>query len=193
MYGRKSIDILEEKHEAALKQWNDLFNPDNNFNKIRNYISDTFTKAYTYRKDNPHFIIEAVKESDKKQLSKFINVMESLGVPLILNENKDKIVQITPNEEEIETYYLWVLEQIYKLFIGIVKFDGGIHKCEMYDFCKRSFTHQKMDEALTIITSDFLCIYSPWERSKTIDERNICPWGAYWYSCAMKDISEKNL
>lgn len=192
VYGQKSIDILEKKHKGSLQQWNDLFSPDKNFDKIRNYISDVFTSAYTYRKDNPYFIIEAVRESDKKQLSKFINVIESLGAPLILNENKDVIVQITPSKEKIETYYLWVIEQIYKLFIGIAKFDNGVYKCEMHEFCKKSFTDQKMDEALTIITSDLSCIYSPWERSKTKEEREICPWGAYWYSCAMKNISEKN-
>lgn len=65
LYGRKSIDILEEKHKGALKQWNDLFSPDENFNKIRNYVSGTLEKAYTYRKDNPQFIIEAVRESEK--------------------------------------------------------------------------------------------------------------------------------
>lgn len=192
LYGRKSIDILEEKHKGALKQWNDLFSYDKNFDKIRNYILDVFTNAYTYRKDNPHFIIEAVRESDKNQLSKFINVMESLGVPLIVNENKDVIAQITPSKVKIETYYLWVIEQIYKLFIGITKFDNGVYKCEMHEFCKKSFTDQKMDEALTIITSDLSCIYSPWKRSKTNKERMICPWGAYWYSCDMKDIFEKN-
>ena len=192
LYGRKSIDILEEKHNGALQQWNDLFSSDNNFDKIKNYISNTLEKAYTYRKDNPHFIIEAVRESEKKQLSQFIKIIERLGAPLILNEKKDKIVQITPNDDEVETYYLWVLEQIYKLFTGASKLDNGVYKCEMYEFCKSSFTDQKMEEALSIVTADFSCIYCPWERSKTKEERQICPWGAYWYSCSMKDVSEKN-
>lgn len=192
LYGRKSIDILEEKHNGALQQWNDLFSPDKNFDKIRNYISDTLKKAYTFRKNDPHFIIEAVRESEKKQLSQFIKIIERLGAPLILNEKKDKIVQITPSDEEIETYYLWVLEQIYKLFTGASKFDNGVYKCEMYEFCKSSFEYKKMEDALSIISSDFSCIYNPWERRKTKEERCICPFGAYWYSCAMKDVSEKN-
>lgn len=192
LYGRKSIDILEEKHNGALQQWNDLFSPDKNFDKIRNYILDTLGKSYAYRKDNPHFIIEAVRESEKKQLSQFIKIIERLGAPLILNEKKDRIVQITPNDDEVETYYLWVLEQIYKLFTGASKLDNGVYKCEMYEFCKSSFIDQKMEEALSIITGDFSCIYNPWERRKTEKERCICPFGAYWYSCAMKDISEKN-
>lgn len=192
LYGRKSIDILEKKHNEALQQWNDLFSSDNNFDKIKNYISDTLDKGYAYRKENPHFIIEAVRESEKRQLSQFIKIIEKLGAPLILNEKKDKIVQITANDDEVETYYLWILEQIYKLFTGVSKLDNGVYKCEMYEFCKRSFTDQKMEEALSIITGDFSCIYNPWERRKTEKERHICPFGAYWYSCAMKDISEKN-
>lgn len=191
-YKQNSIDILEEKHRASLQQWSHLFSPDNNFDKIKDYILMMFKKAYEYRKNNPHFILEAVKESEQKQLSQFIKIIEDLGAPLILNEKKDKIVQITPDGEEIETYYLWVIEQIYKLFTGISKFNEGAYKCEMHEFCKSSFEYKKMEDALSIITEDYSCIYSPWKRSETGKERCICPFGAYWYSCAMKDVSEKN-
>lgn len=85
-----------------------------------------------------------------------------------------------------------MLEQIYKLFTGASKLNNGTYKCEMYEFCKKSFEDQEMIDALTIITTDLSCIYSPWERRKTKKERCICPFGAYWYSCAMKDVSEKD-
>jgi hypothetical protein len=181
----KTIDVLGERHEQAKQSWEDLFTA-NNFPKVKNHIQKMMETAFMQRKNNPYFILDAVKESKKENLSKFTLLLEEIGAPLILNGNKDEIVQITPTNNIIDTSYLWVINQIYKIFREGVKL--GTYKCEMFNFCKKNLEDQKLTNELKKLHSDLNCIYCPWKRSETSEERSFCSFGRYWYSCNMKDI-----
>jgi len=139
------------------------------FNDNKKWIKYLFTNALEFRITRPFFILEIVA-AGKLQNNKILKeLLNKLGTPMITNiHNEGFILDMGSHKMNISPEYLWVIYQIYKLFLTDIELFKG---CELYKYCEISCIHNKIP-----IYVSSRCD-KPWTR---VDDNELCPFAIMW-------------
>lgn len=148
------------------------------FDENRSWMNYIISSGMDLRITHPFFMLQIVRNGkyleNGKINNRFLNdLISKLGSPLAINENFEASLVMTTNHDyNISIEYLWVINQVYKIYTNGLKNDT--YKCEMIEWCKSSCEENKIEDY-----TDDRCRYDPWLRSKDSDP-NSCTFGRLW-------------
>lgn len=148
------------------------------FQENRQWINYILCSAMDIRIEIPYFILDIARGGRMKSNPYFLAFIKKIGSPVVLNDNYEMSMASPETYNfNIVPEYLWVINQIYKIFLG--KTNAGTIKCEMIRWCDDS-----ADQSGVPIFTDHRCRYDPWTRASDADPHH-CPFGKLWKTWAL--------
>ena len=178
--------LLRIRKDDAVNQMSGYFTA--NYDSMITWITQMLEAAYAIRIKNPYFMLEIARGRDIRNNKAFINVLNEIGCPVIMN-NQSNMVYIRNNsiEDNVHPPIFNVISQIYSIMNRNV-LEHNTYKCQLIDWCHKDFltTGQK-----DLTTDGDSCRYAPWERAKEEDIYQ-CYFGQIWYTWGLKDVVPQN-
>lgn len=178
--------LLKIRKDDAVNQISGYFTA--NYDSMITWTTQMLEAAYAIRMKNPYFMLEIARGRDIRNNKAFIDVLNEIGCPVIMN-NQNNMVYIRNNniKDNVHPPVFNVISQIYSIMNRNV-LEHNTYKCQLMDWCHKDFltTGQK-----DLTTDGDSCRYAPWERVREEDIHQ-CYFGQIWYTWGLKDVIPNN-
>jgi hypothetical protein len=139
-------DLFNKLSLLACQQINDYFTTQN-YKENKSWVTQTFNAANRLRVNKPYFMIDIAKMGCVKENPIFMFCLNTIGCPVTLNDDKSTIVPIVDrmiDVEKIDPSCFWTISQIYSIFSNEGTLKHDTYKCEMIEWCKKSFEKRQV-------------------------------------------------
>lgn len=180
-------DHLKKYSQFAAKQLSDYFTT-SNYDKEKCYSILMLYEALEIRMQYPYFFLDIARGSTICENNLFKRILGEIGCPVILNKTEDLTsifgrIAFLDQNETYDPSCFWVINQMYKILrYGCQQ--NNTYKCEMIDWCKKSFLLKKVKD---LTTEGDNCFYSPWLRVSN-EEFQLCAFGRFWRTIKLGGI-----
>ena len=178
--------LLRTRKDEAINQMSGYFTA--NYDSMITWTTQMLESAFTIRMKNPYFMIEIAQGRDIRNNKTFIDVLNEIGCPVIMN-NQNKMFYIRNNNinDNVHPPVFNVISQIYSIMNRDV-LKHNTYKCQLMEWCHNDFVATGKKD---LTTEGDSCRYAPWERVKEEDIHQ-CYFGQIWYTWGLKDVVPNN-
>ena len=132
------------------------------------WVDIVLDTAITIRKSTPYYLLNLTTEAPVSSSKYFTEIVNSLGTPMIKNNQKDYFTIKPKGKVGWSVEVLKSVHQIYKIL------HDGDFQCALYPWCKRSFEIHPNEKLNPSVDK---CLRQPWVRAI---EEELCPLGLLW-------------
>lgn len=181
---------VQEAYALVIQHWNHIFNNHTQtaifqlidyftieaFEANKAWIEFTLLHANMLRNEDVSFLVKMVEGGPISGNPIFKNVFSRVGMPITSNSDGEAwFATNAPNQEKIRSEFLWVVNQIYNVYIN----SRSLRRCGLEQWCREGCKTQGIEDY-----TDYRCFENPWDRHK--DAKLLCPFSQVWRAWGME-------
>lgn len=167
----------KQSYPTAISQLNDYFTIDQ-FENNKAWIDFTLRNANMLRNSEISFLTDMANGGPVRSNSIFKKTLAALGMPMVSNlQGQAWFATNAPNQANVRPEVLWVINQIYNIYINSSK--SVFKRCGLEQWCSETCLSRGINDY-----TDQRCYDNPWDRNK--DKNEFCTFSQVWRAWGME-------